>query len=111
MTRSVLPPLMSHWRERPEEEIATMALLARTTPARKLIALVPGSDWPAGKARKSPSDVGETAVMFTATAFAVDGIEQRFTTGKLRAVPEARAGPPETPSGFRVSARRHGVSV
>jgi hypothetical protein len=88
-----------------------MALLARMTPARKLIALVPGTDWPEAKARRSPSDVGETAVMFTATAFAVDGIEQRFTTGKLRTVPEASAGPPETPTGFRVSARRQGVSV
>ncbi len=46
-----------------------------------------------------------------ATAFAESGIPQRPATGKLRTVLAESAGPPDGPSGLRVSATRQGATV
>ena len=55
--------------------------------------------------------LGNTIAMLIATAFAVKGIPQIPAAGKARTVLAARAGPPDTPTGLRVSATRHGASV
>ena len=49
--------------------------------------------------------------MLIATALAEEGIPQRFVTGKVRTVLARSAGPPEGPSGLRVSARRQGSTA
>src|SRR5690242_6417328 len=112
MRRFVLPEVMSHWTEiAPDVPRETTAFPARVLPWRKLIVLDCGMARPAGKTRRSPKSVGETTVRFRATAFAVDGIEQRFATGNVRIEPAASAGPPEGPAALRVSAKRQGLTV
>src|SRR5439155_13552472 len=107
-----MPEGMSHWTEIwPPAPSEMTALLARTTPARKLMALANGMGSPAGKTRRSPAVAGPTTARLIATAEAVDGIPQRPETGKTRAAPAASAGPPEVPAGPRVSATRQGVTV
>jgi hypothetical protein len=49
--------------------------------------------------------------MMMATAFADDGIPQIPATGKLRTVLAESTGPPDGPSGLRVSATRQGATV
>jgi hypothetical protein len=46
-----------------------------------------------------------------ATAVAEGGIPHRPATGKVRTPLASSAGPPEGPSGLRVSATRHGWTV
>ncbi len=108
----VLPGGMSHWTEiSPLTPSGTIALFALTMPGRKLIALAKGAAPPAGYKRKSPWSLGVTTAMMIATAVAEDGIPQRPATGKVRTVLADSAGPPEGPSGLRVSATRHGATV
>ena len=54
---------------------------------------------------------GRTTARLIATAVAEAGIPQMFATGKVRTVLATRAGPPEGPSGSRVSARRQGATA
>ena len=54
---------------------------------------------------------GRKTARLIATAVADEGIPHRFATGKLRTVFAASAGPPEGPSGSRVSARRQGATA
>src|SRR5258707_15648145 len=75
------------------------------------MALEMGAGLPAGYSRRSPKSVSPTTVTMRAIAVAVDGIPQTPVTGKLRIVLAASAGPPEGPTGLRVSATRQGVTV
>src|SRR5260370_767460 len=103
---------MSHWTViRPPEPSETTALLARALWTAKLMLLELGARLPAEYSGRSPRSVASTTVTLTATALAVDGIPQRPVTGKLRVVLAPSAGPPEGPTGLRVSATRHGVTV
>ncbi len=112
MVEPVEPGGMSHCTEiSPLTPSGTIALFARTMPTRKLIALASGAAPPAGYTRKSPASLGVTTAMMIATAVAEGGIPQRPATGKLRTVLAESAGPPEGPSGLRVSATRHGATV
>src|SRR5258706_818134 len=61
--------------------------------------------------RRSPPAVGMTTVRLAAMALAEDGTPQRPTTGNVRFVFAASAGPPDGPAGFLVSATRQGVTV
>ena len=86
---------MSHCTEIwPPVPSGTIALLARTMPGRKLIALARGAGPPAGYTRRSPKSLGRTTAMFTTTAVAEDGIPQLFAIVKPRTVLAASAGPP-----------------
>src|SRR5260221_13575225 len=103
---------MSHWTEIcPPAPSEMTALLARTIPARKLMALASGTASPAGETRRSPAVAGPTTARVIATAEAVDGIPQRPATGKTRAPPAARAGPPDGPAGPRAPATRPPVPI
>src|SRR5258708_6221731 len=103
---------MSHWTAIcPPEPSWMMALFARAFWTEKLIALEVGGGLPAGYSRRSPESVSSTTVTMRATALAMDGIPQTPVTGKLRFVLAPSAGPPEGPTGLRVSATRQGVTV
>ena len=103
---------MSHWTEIwPAVPTATMALLARTIPVWKLMALASGAGLHAGKRRRSPALEGWKTARLIATALAEDGIPQRPVTGKVRTVFADSAGPPDGPGAFRVSATRQGDTV
>src|SRR5688572_24490976 len=87
---------------------ATVAA-ARTWPARKFNMLVPGTGVPDGKRRRLPAAAGWIAVTLSTTERAAAGMPHRPVIGKVRALAAARAGPPEGPAGFLVSATRQGV--
>jgi hypothetical protein len=66
-----------------------------------------------GQIAKYPSRLGLTSVTFNTAAFAVDGTPHAAgatSIGKLRVLPDAKAGPPVTPGAQRVSTIRHGVT-
>jgi hypothetical protein len=103
---------MSHKTDNcPEEPRGRSALLARMTPLVKFTELVIGAGTPAGKHRRSPAADGRKTARLMATAFAADGIPHRPATGKVLVVPAASAGPPEGPTGLRVSITRQGLTV
>jgi carboxyl-terminal processing protease len=96
-TSCAVPAPMSRWTVKPPlPSVVTgrMALLVRVWPAPKLSALASGAIPPAGKARRSPPWVGETAVKLTARACAVVGMPQRPARLKVRSALAAKAGPP-----------------
>src|SRR6185369_2351311 len=95
----------------PEAPSGMIALLARTTPCRKLIVLASGAVVPPGKRRRSPALPGRTTAILIATAFADAGIPHRPVTGNVRVAPAFSPGPPEGPGAPRVSATRQGGTV
>src|SRR6266446_3455881 len=86
-----------------------IALFARTLLTAKLIVLAVGVGPSAGYSRRSPASVSSTTVTLMAMATAAAGIPQSPPAGKARVELAPRAGPPETPAGFRVSATRQGA--
>src|SRR5438132_11363199 len=57
-----------------------------------------------------PLLLGFTAVTFTTTDFAVEGMPHRFERMKVRAAPATSAGPPRGPLASRVSTARQGTT-
>src|SRR5476651_1399242 len=95
----------------PAGPAGTMAALAVTTPGGALSVETSGCGEPAGHVVRKPRTPEGTAVMFTEYAWAVAGIPQGLeSTGKFRATPGPRVGPPKGPVALRVSATRQGVT-
>ena len=88
----------------------SFALFARVCPARNATVSRDGVV-PAGPRRTAPAAVEPVTVTFAATATAPDGTPHDPRIGNVRVPFAARAGPPVTPAGPRVSTMRHGGSV
>src|SRR6476659_4809407 len=73
---------------------ATIALLARVCPARKLMVEARGAEVPPGKRVRNPIAVGPVTVTLMEMAFAVGGIWHCPPTVNVRVAPPASAGPP-----------------
>src|SRR5215471_4509359 len=71
---------------------------------------VPGRAEPAEKRVRAPGASGSVTVTLTEMAAADFGIPQAPARVKSRFAPACRAGPPEGPSGLRVSTIRHGAT-
>src|SRR5664279_640089 len=93
-----------------DPERNTTVLLARVRPAKKLIALGPGRDAPAGKTTRSPCAPTFVTVRFAEIATAPLGMPHTPVTLKSRVANGAKAGPPKAPDPMRVSRTRHGVN-
>src|SRR5688572_9086290 len=95
----------------PSGPIGTMALLEIVSPGLKLMVLTFGTALPAGPgyATRFPCDGGVTAARLITTAVAPEGMLHCPVRTMLRAVLEARAGPPYGPFELRVSTNRHEV--
>ena len=96
----------------PAFEKETITLFARVTPARKLIALVPGFVTSAGNTTSSPAAPTFVTAWFAEIATASTGMPHAETAmSNVRVAPGCNDGAPSGPAGFRVSRTRHGVNV
>src|SRR5208283_3508438 len=89
----------------------TIAAFATTAPCHEFNVETNGWLSPVGQRLRYPRNPCGTTVTFNECAAAVAGIAQSlFGMGKLLVSPPVMLGPPNTPTGLRVSATRHGVT-
>src|SRR5271157_3781195 len=102
VTKTLMAPLVP---------AGTIAAFATTAPSKEFNVETNGCAAPVGQAVRYDSGPSGTTVTFTEYAAAVEGTVQALAgMANERTVPAPSSGPPNGPSGLRVSATRHGVT-